>query len=114
MSPSEDHNQVSHPATGMPVDAAFQEILQAFMSELPSRIETLEQAVERFDYDTIQTLAHQLKGCAAGYGFPALGEQAAVLEQSLRDSAGQADQLGHIRGEVDGLLALCRSYCDRS
>lgn len=114
MTPNHEPNELRHPVTGVPMDAAFQEILKCFIDELPNRIRSLEDAMDRLDITTVRTVAHQLRGCAAGYGFPELGEQAGVLEKSLRETEGETDQLNQIRGEVDGLVALCRSYCHRT
>jgi len=47
-------------------------------------------------------LAHQLKGAAGGYGFPKLGEAAALIDQAVR--AGNDDNV--IRSRVGMLAAI--------
>ncbi|MEM9372280.1 MAG: Hpt domain-containing protein [Planctomycetota bacterium] len=112
MTSNQDADQIRHPITGAPMDAAFKEILDSFVGELPNRIEQLERAVAESDIQTVRTMSHQLKGCAAGYGFDELGVRAAELEESLRQIASESSGLTQLRAEIDGLVALCRSYCD--
>jgi HPt (histidine-containing phosphotransfer) domain-containing protein len=48
-------------------------------------------------------LAHQLKGAAGGYGFPAITDAAGALERALVMKSSNAD----IRREIDTLASLC-------
>jgi len=79
------------------------EILQLFVEELPQRIAALNDALGREDYQTIARLAHQLKGAAGGYGFPAITEVAAQLEKT---AALQRD-LSRLATEINELAVLC-------
>lgn len=71
----------------------------------------LDRAVADRDIETIKVMTHQLKGCAAGYGFAELGERAAVIEQFVREIDDPTSELKRMRAEVDGFIALCLSYC---
>jgi HPt (histidine-containing phosphotransfer) domain-containing protein len=86
-------------------DPEMVELIGLFLAELPKRVESLTQAWRAREFQTVQQLAHQLKGSSAGYGFPAIGAAAAKVEDCVRVSDNiQADQLAQ---QVQELIALC-------
>ena len=88
------------------------ELIGFFISELPERIEALRQASNARDVEDIQRIAHQLKGAAPSYGFPAIGSAASELEHAaLEASVGSVDQLNN---ELTALINLCESYAKES
>ncbi len=56
------------------------------------------------DIDRLSTLAHNLKGCAGGYGFDSISQAAAQLEQETL--AVEAD-VSNVRERVESLIELC-------
>jgi len=58
-------------------------IIALFVSELPSRIAAMQSALSTGDFAQLRVLAHQLKGAAGGYGFPKLGEAAAMVDRGI-------------------------------
>ncbi len=68
-------------------DPDMMEIVQEFADELPGRAESAETLLRDGDLSELQRLAHQLKGAGGGYGFDAITEVAAALEQALKDGA---------------------------
>ncbi len=66
------------------------EIVREFADELPSRAESVETLLRQGDLGELQRLAHQLKGAGGGYGFSAVTEVAAALEQALKDGVAAA------------------------
>ncbi len=66
------------------------EIVREFADELPSRAEAVEALLRQADLGELQRLVHQLKGAGGGYGFAAVTEMAAALEQALKDGADAA------------------------
>jgi len=113
MSTNQSANNPTHPVTGEPMDAAFQDLVNYFVGELPARIDQLQHAADQGDIGAIRTLTHQLKGCAAGYGFAELGKRAGVIEGNIDRTPDHTAEVSSIRSEVDSLVALCRSYCSR-
>ncbi len=87
-------------------DPGFAEILDQFVGNLPARIEAVEEAVGAGDLQTAARLAHQIKGVGGGYGYPALTEAAAALEQaaSANDRESVSLTLGALR-DVAGAVA---------
>ena len=75
-------------------------IVALFIHELPQRLAAMHVALAAANHEQLRMLAHQLKGAAGGYGFPKLGEAAALIDQAVR--AGNDDNV--IRSRV-GMLA---------
>ena len=80
------------------------ELIDLFVSELPSRVDSVAQAWQSKELTGLRRLAHQLKGSCAGYGFPVLGDAAGKLEKSLDSQAA----LNEVAGQVNELIELCR------
>lgn len=91
-------------------DPEFAELIEYFKGELPERVRSLEACAAERDLDGLQRLAHQLKGAAPGFGFPHVGQAARDLEERLRFPSGPERTLDQIRGELNALISLCRSY----
>lgn len=61
-------------------DPSFEEIVVEFVDALANRVQDMEDALRAADFEKLQTLAHQLRGCGAGYGYPVVTVRAARLE----------------------------------
>lgn len=85
-------------------DPGFSELVDDFISELKSKIETLEQGLRDEQFGEIVTLAHRLKGSAGGYGFGPITDSAARLEKTARE----ARDLELLESQVNELVDLCR------
>jgi HPt (histidine-containing phosphotransfer) domain-containing protein len=59
-------------------------VVAAYLSNCRQGLQSLKDAVERFDYDFIGSYGHRMKGCGASYGFPDLTETGASMEQAAR------------------------------
>jgi HPt (histidine-containing phosphotransfer) domain-containing protein len=84
-------------------------IVQEFVGELPARMEALAAAWRGRKLDDLRRMAHQLKGCSAGYGFPSIGTAAAAIEQRLQtlDASGIEERLPALAADIDRLIDLC-------
>jgi HPt (histidine-containing phosphotransfer) domain-containing protein len=87
-------------------DPDMLEIVREFAAELPDRIVDLEGRLETGDLAQLQVLAHQLKGAGGGYGFSAVTDAAAVLEQSLKAAADAGVIKEHCGALCDTLRAV--------
>ena len=76
--------------------------VELFVRELPQRLAAMHSALGADNLEQLRTLAHQLKGAAGGYGFPKLGEAAALVDQGVKDGC----EPNVIRGRVGMLAAL--------
>jgi HPt (histidine-containing phosphotransfer) domain-containing protein len=66
-------------------DPDMSEIVSLFVSELPQRMAAMHAALAAGETERLRTFAHQLKGAAGGYGFPKLGEAAALIDQGIKE-----------------------------
>lgn len=71
----------------IPKDSIIEKFVIKFLSD-PS-YENLQQAMENGNYGEAFRAAHSLKGVCANLGFQALGEDASLLTESLRDKEEQ-------------------------
>lgn len=90
-----DQPKTTVPAAGIPdLKAELAALHAQFTQKLPARLAELEAAVARAEIDQehivdARRLAHQLRGSAGSYGYPALGEAAGYVEDLLAEA--QAD-----------------------
>jgi len=90
------------------------ELIEYFLGELPDRVDAINQASSSDDVDQLGRLAHQLKGAAPGFGFPAIGSAAAKLEGSIRELDQSTEDINIVRAEVENLVLLCQSYISQT
>lgn len=87
-------------------------LISYFVSELPKRIQTLREATDARDLENIQRIAHQLKGAAPSFGFPAIGSAARDLENATH--AATVGSIDLLSTEINALINLCLSYTKES
>ncbi len=85
-------------------DPDMAELVEFFVGEVPSRLQSIRDYCESGDREGVQRIAHQLKGACAGYGFEEVGLAAAKLEQPLKGEA----SLDDVREQIDELTELLR------
>jgi len=68
-------------------------LVVTFVSKLGERCDAIRAAIDAKDFETLKRLAHQLKGAAGGYGFPAITDAAAALERATADDAAKLPEL---------------------
>lgn len=87
-------------------DAEMVELVQEFVQELPRRAEALHGLMRASQFDELRRAAHQLKGAAGGYGFPAISDSAATVERLLHGNVDPA-HFATLQRQVDELIELC-------
>ena len=85
-------------------DPDFVEIIDQFVSGLPERIESMQEALANGDLETLGRLAHQLKGSGGSYGYSALSDPAKALEDTAKARDHEASGLA-----LAPLTDLCRA-----
>lgn len=84
-------------------DAAFEiELLEMFLSDAMSSLERLEQAIACHNIQTIEDIAHSLRGASANVGATGLTRVARQLEHTAR--SGQL-------AEAQSLVRQIRQHC---
>ena len=71
------------------------ELVNMFVEELPEKNKAIIKAIEERNLAILETLAHQLKGAAGGYGFPSISAAAQSLEASARQREDSEALLKH-------------------
>lgn|GEM_PF-303436 len=84
-------------------DQDLQDLVQLFVEELPSRVNTLAGCLQALEWENLRRIAHQLKGAAGSYGFAPLSLFAARLEQAIKDCQPEEE----IRRAAEELIELC-------
>lgn len=67
-------------------DDDFRAVVIGFVDRLEDRLDQIEQAISRQEFETVQQDAHWLKGSGGTVGFPDFGPPAAQLERAAKDS----------------------------
>jgi len=82
-------------------DPAMAEILDNFLTSLESQLGTMQELWAKGQEEELRRQAHRLKGSGGSYGYPALTEAAAALEEAIKRGDAQAKSAA-----LEGLLAL--------
>lgn len=80
-------------------------LVELYVSEMPDRIRSLEEAHASGNWDELRRVAHQMKGSAGSYGFDCLTPLAYAVEMAAR----QGDDETAITEALTELLRTCRS-----
>ena len=86
------------------VDPDLADLIPGFLENRRKDITAMLAALDRGDFETVRILGHSMKGAGGGYGFNAVTEIGAALEQAAKNQ-----DRGTVRALVDGLGA----YLDR-
>ncbi len=70
--------------TQVRVDARLRAVAPAYLESRRADVQTLSEALERADYETIRELGHKMNGSGGAYGFPRITEIGQALEQAGR------------------------------
>jgi signal transduction histidine kinase/DNA-binding LytR/AlgR family response regulator len=79
-----------------------QAMVPAYLGKRIQDVRTATEALEAGDFDTIRTIAHNLKGTGAGYGFPVLTAIGQRMEFAAK--AGQAENIRESLVEIREIL----------
>ncbi len=86
-------------------EALYRDLLRRFVASQRGQADAIAQAIAAGQRDEAQRLAHTLKGLAAQIGAEALNEQAARLEDALRQGLPDpAPLLAHVGLELSRLI----------
>ena len=84
------------------------ELVAFFVDAMEERIKGLRETYDAGDLHQLRRLAHQLKGAATGYGFPAITQSASALEFLLK-SESASEQAEAIGAATKELIEFCSS-----
>jgi len=78
------------------------DLIPTYLENRMTDLQTLEEAMQKEDYDIIRHLGHRMKGSGAGYGFSTITELGAALEQAAKNH--QMEQLKSTMTRLSGYL----------
>jgi len=67
------------------VDEDIADLIPGFLKNRRRDVETLKEALQNNDYESIQILGHSMKGVGGGYGFDAITDIGMSLEQAAKE-----------------------------
>jgi histidine phosphotransfer protein HptB len=88
-------------------DPEMTELIEMFLSDLTGRVDSLNTYFEAGNFNGIRTLAHQLRGASAGYGYPEIGLSAAVLEDQVKPENHPTPDAAAVEKQLKELVELC-------
>jgi signal transduction histidine kinase/DNA-binding response OmpR family regulator len=66
-------------------DPEFKALIEQFLQNLPDMVDEMDKAVEQEDWTVVQSVTHKLKGMGGAFGFPLITEQAASVNNALKN-----------------------------
>ena len=64
------------------VDAEISDIVPFFLEHVREDLQTIEEALDRGDYEAIRIIGHSMKGAGGGFGFDVITDLGWGLEQA--------------------------------
>ena len=84
------------------VDADYEELVPRFLENRRRDVTAMLDALDQGDYETIRLLGHSMKGTGAAYGFEAIAEIGAQLEEAAQDK--DAEEIRRASAELSAFL----------
>lgn len=86
------------------VDPELEDLIPGYLENRHTDVQSIFEALERGDCETIRVLAHSMKGSGGGYGFDAITE----INQSMEQAAKSRN-----KDEIRKLVHQLLSYLNR-
>ena len=84
------------------VDTGIEDLVPIFLKNQLEDVESIVEACEQGDFEKIQILGHNMKGNGSAYGFDAISEIGASLEQCAKKR--NSEKVRMLAEEVSGYL----------
>jgi CheY-like chemotaxis protein len=84
-------------------DPAMADMIDAYVQELPTKVRAVEEAMSMQDAKRVESITRALKAEGTSFGFGAISELAAKIENTLIDGAA----LANVQREIKTLVRLC-------
>ncbi len=86
------------------VNALLEDLIPEFLEQQKDDVKSMIAAYGQGDYETIQSLGHDMKGTGSAYGFDAISDIGARLEQSAREQ--NPEEVRQLLGALSNYLEL--------
>jgi HPt (histidine-containing phosphotransfer) domain-containing protein len=87
------------------VEDGMEDVVPGYLAKRRAEVPVYTEALARHDFDSIQRLAHKMRGTGAGYGFPVLTELGHVMEKAAvaRDAARIRESINQLAVYLDSI-----------
>ena len=68
------------------VDPDLADLIPGFLDNRRKDIAAMQEALKQGDFETVRLLGHSMKGAGGGYGFDAITDIGAALEEAAKDN----------------------------
>lgn len=87
------------------VDGELEDLIPGYLDNRRQDVQSMLEALNQGDYETIRVLGHSMKGSGGGYGFDAITEIGSFLEQAAKgkDAAGVRKWVGELLAYLEGI-----------
>ena len=82
------------------VDSDLEDLIPGFLENRSKELNSLQEARDNSNYQTIQSIGHSMKGVGGGYGFDGISDLGKDLESAAKIE------------DLDGISALIEKYAD--
>lgn len=72
------------------IDSDLEDLIPGFLENRTTDIDKLSAALSENDFQTIQSIGHNLKGLGGGYGFELMSDIGASIESSAKEESVEA------------------------
>lgn len=86
------------------VDADLEDLIPGYLQNRRQDVDSILQALEKRDFETIRVLGHTMKGTGGGYGFDTITEVGSGLEEAAKEA-----DLPSIRQQAAALFAYLQA-----
>ena len=91
------------------VDPDIEDIVPIFLQNRRDDVESISNALQQGDFETIRILGHSMKGAGGGYGFDAITDIGQYLEQAAkeRNSEMVRKQVAYLAAYLERVVVVC-------
>lgn len=83
-------------------DVLFKDLVPGFLNNRRRDVISIQEALERGNFEAILLLGHKMRGDGGGYGFDAISEIGAALEQAAKMQ--DSDKIRRYAEELSGFV----------
>ena len=92
------------------VDPDLADLIPGFLENRRKDITAMQGALQQGDFETVRVLGHSMNGAGGGYGFDAITDIGAALEQAAK--GGNSDEIRLRLGDLSAYLDRVEVICD--
>jgi HPt (histidine-containing phosphotransfer) domain-containing protein len=86
--PTGAQNSANHHASGIQIPEGFEELSKTYIAKRNAELPQMFRAAAGGNFDSLQTLGHNMKGTGTSYGFPELTALGAAIESAAKEGDG--------------------------